>query len=842
MVDFSKHLKKEVAAKAVDPVEIYNSLDRAHDKGPLRPSQLVVLNRWHRQLRQRRDLVLKLHTGQGKTLVGLLMLQSHLHERGEPVLYVCPNNYLVEQTATQAKQFGFKYVTVGGGGEELPGAFEDGEAILICSVQKLFNGRTKFGLLNDSVRAGAIVLDDAHACINSIEQAFRIEIESDHISYKRILERFLPALRRQGAGTCAEIEAGLSTAFLPVPYWEWADQMGTISDILVGSSGISSVDFGWPLLKDMLHNCLCLISGAKLLIVPYQPPLDHFGTYFEANRRIFMSATIAEDAFLIKGLEVDSEAVLDPLTDHSLKWSGEKMVLLPSLVDPSLDRSKMVEVFAKPYKGRGSGLVALCPSFARTVDWQGYGATVATTDSLSSELEQLRLGAFDTTLVLANRYDGIDLPDDSCRTLILDSKPFAEDIFEKYISKCRGDSAIVHLQIARKIEQGMGRAVRGEKDYCIVILIGSDLVRAVRPRDRHKYFSRQTRKQVELGLKVSALTKQEVEDGAAPLEAIRSLCMKVMQRDGSWKAFYQQSMDEIEVGEDDNPSVVKILSAELQASKLAALGQYKKAAESIQNLLDSVKFGTEDRGWYLQEMARYLHGQSKVESQDLQAVAYRTNRRLLAPIEPIKVEQLRLISEDRVDNIRSWAMRQGSHTELMLKLDDLLSSLVFGADSDAFEGAVNSLAEALGFAGQRPDDEWKEGPDNLWALTGGNYLLIECKNQVLESREEINKNETGQMNNAIAWFARNYRGAKATNLMIVPTRRVGRAAGFNAAVGIVTKKDLDRLTSNVRHFYREFAGRKLGELSAESIAKALVSHKLTVEDLETGYSKEPVQR
>lgn len=95
---------------------------------------------------------------------------------------------------------------------------------------------------------------------------------------------------------------------------------------------------------------------------------------------------------------------------------------------------------------------------------------------------------------------------------------------------------------------------------------------------------------------------------------------------------------------------------------------------------------------------------------------------------------------------------------------------------------------------------------------------------------------------AKAGFARNYRGAKATNLMVAPTRRVGRAAGFNAAVGIVTKKDLDRLTYNVRHFYREFAGRKLSELSAESIAKALVSHKLTVEDLEKGYSKEPVQR
>ena len=177
----------------------------------------------------------------------------------------------------------------------------------------------------------------------------------------------------------------------------------------------------------------------------------------------------------------------------------------------------------------------------------------------------------------------------------------------------------------------------------------------------------------------------------------------------------------------------------------------------------------------------------------------------------------------------------------MLKLDDILSSLAFGADADGFEHALNKLAEVLGFAGQRPDDEWKEGPDNLWALTDGRYLLFECKNEVLEGRESINKHETGQMNNSIAWFKRHYVGAMLTSIMIIPTRKVNRAAGFNDSVSIMAKKDLEKLIGRVKSFFREFKGFRLDDISAAAVTAGLALHKLGVPELESSYSKAPIQ-
>src|SRR5262245_49627245 len=103
MVDFKKRLKAASGKQSLVPAEIYDRLDRASDKGPLRPAQEAVLAEWHQEWRSQRDVIVKLHTGQGKTLIGLVLLQSKLNEGVGPAVYLCPDNFLVDQTALQAK-------------------------------------------------------------------------------------------------------------------------------------------------------------------------------------------------------------------------------------------------------------------------------------------------------------------------------------------------------------------------------------------------------------------------------------------------------------------------------------------------------------------------------------------------------------------------------------------------------------------------------------------------------------------------------------------------------------------------------------------------------------------
>jgi replicative superfamily II helicase len=199
LVDFKKRLAGKKAQKPTDPVKLYETLDRAHDKGPLRPAQLAVLTDWFESHQATRDVIVKLHTGQGKTLIGLLMLQSRLNAGKGPALYLCPDNYLIAQTCDQAKQFGIATCVAD---PDLPDEFMNGKKILVTSVQKLFNGLTKFGLNRQSVAIETLLMDDAHACADTIREQCRIRIPSDEPAYAALED---VVCRRSGNAGCRNI-------------------------------------------------------------------------------------------------------------------------------------------------------------------------------------------------------------------------------------------------------------------------------------------------------------------------------------------------------------------------------------------------------------------------------------------------------------------------------------------------------------------------------------------------------------------------------------------------------------------------------------------------------------
>lgn len=136
MVDFGKLLGKERPRRTSDPIEIFNNLDKQTGKEYPRPPQEAVLKDWYANRRQDKDVIVKLHTGQGKTLIGLLMLQSFLNDDKGPAIYLCPNSYLVTQTVEQAQAFGIRVTEFAD--TRPPQAFLNSDAILVATCNKVF--------------------------------------------------------------------------------------------------------------------------------------------------------------------------------------------------------------------------------------------------------------------------------------------------------------------------------------------------------------------------------------------------------------------------------------------------------------------------------------------------------------------------------------------------------------------------------------------------------------------------------------------------------------------------------------------------------------------------------
>lgn len=89
MLDFSKLLEDTLDTAVVNPIEIFDLLPEKNEKYEelLRPAQQRVLETWCNDFRDNPNTVIKMNTGSGKTVVGLLMLQSYLNEGKGPAIY-----------------------------------------------------------------------------------------------------------------------------------------------------------------------------------------------------------------------------------------------------------------------------------------------------------------------------------------------------------------------------------------------------------------------------------------------------------------------------------------------------------------------------------------------------------------------------------------------------------------------------------------------------------------------------------------------------------------------------------------------------------------------------------
>lgn len=77
------------------------------------------------------------------------------------------------------------------------------------------------------------------------------------------------------------------------------------------------------------------------------------------------------------------------------------------------------------------------------------------------------------------------------------------------------------MRTVRTVEQGMGRSVRGEKDYSVVVVVGSDITRLIRDRNSRRFLSPQMSRQIEIGLEIAEMAKQDIEDGETPVKAFQ---------------------------------------------------------------------------------------------------------------------------------------------------------------------------------------------------------------------------------------------------------------------------------------------------------------------------------
>lgn len=847
LVDFTEMMGEKPKNKETNPLEIFKRLDKSSGKEYLRPNQERILSNWNDKFSNRKDTIVKMHTGQGKTLVGLLMLQSSINAGNGPAVYLCPNNYLVSQIIEESKSFGIPTVEFEGAGSPPPLEFKNSEAILVANCSKLFNGMSVFGISGsdrEQIKIGSLVMDDAHRCLDIIKDSFSIKIKKKiehniNPVYQKLWNLFESALMKQGEGTCIDIKDN-SDAYMAVPFWSWANKKDDVLSILQEHKDAKEIKFTWNLIKNNLEYYQCIISGKKLEISPRITPIEEIPSFVNAKKRIFLSATLTEDAFLVRDLDIDPTSVSEPLTLEDEKYSGERMIIVPTLLNPHITRDDVIKWVSKYAQNHGSfGIVSLVPSNHYVKEWKKEGGKITNVKDLNKSISNLKELVKNKTArhvtVLLNEYDGVDLPDSTCRILCMDSLPSYSDLMEKYEQDVRPNSNIIQRKLTQRIEQGLGRGIRGPSDYCIIIPTGNNLTDFLSEKEKSKFLSNETIEQIEIAREIANKMKKENEHN---LKGIETLIEQCMSRDEGWKDFYHSRMEKVEKTP-PNDNFLDIAKLERKAELLFRLGKYQEASNTVQQIID---LNVEDPGWYFQLMATYLYPLDVDASMDKQIKAHEKNFGLSKPERGITYSKLANSSNEREDSILEWITKQRSKNALIISVNDILEDLSFGIDPNTFEEGIKKLGTILGFPSQRPEKITGKGPDNLWNISGKYYWTISCKNNVSLDRDFISKREIGQLTNEIGWFSQEYSECEAKHLIIHPSKYLNDDVFFESTAYSITPEKLKLLKNNVEKFYNSIMENGKDGIRIELIKKKLSESHLDSMSINQDYFEKIVKK
>lgn len=822
MVDFTKLRQKSGQAIPIDPFQIFQRLPKPQHINDLWESQSKALGDWHARRRDR-DAVIKLNTGGGKTLVGLLIAQSLINELHQRGLFLCANNQLVDQTIEKATEVGLSAVPYVSG-SDLSSEFLNSTSILVATYPALFNGLSRFGVRGggkEPIRVGAVICDDAHTAFSGLREVFTISIKKKEQKdlYHEIVGRFRADFEDIGRiGTFDDIVERNDFGILEVPYTAWSVKAGSIRELLARDH-YDDYKFQLPLLRDRFDSCNALISSRDFAITSFQPIMELFPTFEECPRRVYMSATIADDSSIVRTFDAGLDAALKPIAPPTLAGVGERMILAPVLM--ALGKHDPVDIIKKivPQVAKQAGVVILTPSEPAAQRWKDI-AELAIGDDVAKVVNKLLSAKSRGPYVLANRYDGIDLVGDACRLLVMDGLPRGANTYDLYRAEVLQGNSSINVGLAQRIEQGLGRATRGAGDYCVVFLTGRDLISWITRTDGLRLMTSSTQIQIQMG--------HEISKAISTLNDLVGTVNQCLRRDREWMKYHAETLAERTEVPKVHDEAIRSAKVERTYLKLIAARNYEKAISTLREHIEKVKLDRRYKGWLFQLAALAAHywgNQTLVN--ELQQRAFAENNLLLPPKASPPYEQVYQVGEQAENILRiisGFALRRGCLEEF----DEVVSFLTPAATSNQFEESLKNLGEFMGFKGQRPERDYRMGPDVLWLAGKVTGVVIECKHQKAASNP-MTKDEHGQLLTSVQWFKNQYPKREVIELSVHPTNMATPAAAADDT-RVLTLAKLSELATEIRQILDELCSTQVDMKTLEKrCAELLKKHHLTPE-------------
>jgi hypothetical protein len=772
--------KTPASGSTGSPEELFYSLTgRAKTHGYLRGPQQDALREYLAASKQK-DVAFELPTGAGKTMVGLLIAEWLRRKSSGRAAFLTLNNQLAGQVIEEAKRLALPVADLRGNKERRSASeeskFLDGSAIAVSTYSNLFNS-------NPIIKeCHALVLDDAHGGgeFASSMWTLRVIAPDNGAIFGQIVATLKPLMTEGQIAEVFDPQGSHRVAIVDLGVIATAKEQ--LAQILERLPAFTPARYAWNQIRANLHACHVFISKDSLAIRPYIVPTYEHVAFASVQHRIYLSATLGDVEDLRRAYAVDKiEAVR-----AAKEQDGRRFVFVPGLgMGGDEVRAALRSIWGRLEPRRA---VAIAPSFPSLTRLQvelvnAFGASNFHFFGAQDIEESLTpfTGASNAVLALANRYDGLDLPDDDCRLLILADSPRATNELENNLSSAWKLGPALRWREATRLVQGMGRCTRSATDFAVILLLGESLINAATNMSLLRLLPPTLRREIQWG------RTQIKESGLTP-EAFAEMVVALIS-DESYRREADESIADspAENGSETTGTRMAIATKEVAHSKAFWAGDYSRAQEVASEIVDMLS-GEEwagFRAWWLYSAslaARHagnltgeLAALKRAKATGINAGwldhLLRSRQRGADPVRNGGEELPSIVAEkiwNAIDELGWSGRRFADYCEKML-------SDVMAADKHkTFHAGLEALGRLLGAQASRPSNQGE--PDVIWQLGDHVWICFEAKTEKLSGGAGLSKKDVLQAKGHVDWarfFAtQGARRAEIFPVIVAPTAKI----------------------------------------------------------------------
>lgn len=475
---FKPNPAKELSAET--PEQLLQVLPRA--KGSvtsLWSHQADVLRDYVEKYQGSRDVAIELPTGTGKTLPGLLIADWRRRRTKGRVVYACPTVQLVRQVIRAAERQAIPVVDLSGSWRDWNNAdrvaFESGKAVAVATYSTIFNVSPH---LND---LELIIFDDAHAGEQYVTSAYSVEVSRrKHTAvYEDLVEILRPTLSKERHHELTMLTPpGAGRRAIDIAFPALHDGSIASLDTALSKLGASKEKawreqgYRYSSIRGHLTACTIYITWDEISIRPLIPPTFENLSFSGATQRIYLSATLGASGEIERAFGRPKIKRLALPASAGRPTSGRRFVVFPFLVSgvDSLELTrKAIELASKAVIISPSDYMLGAADPLVPKGWKRF-----LRDDIVESFAKFA-NAENAVCLLANRYDGIDLPGDACHCVVLFGHPNATHLQERFLAERARASAAIEERVRSRVVQGTGRCTRHADDWALVVISDPDM-------------------------------------------------------------------------------------------------------------------------------------------------------------------------------------------------------------------------------------------------------------------------------------------------------------------------------------------------------------------------------